>query len=336
MRTLDQAGDIRGKTVFVRADFDVPLLRQGFGGQAGAIAETFRIERQKPTLEYLLSRGARVVLAAHISAVPSFEPLKPQLQQLLGVTFGTDVVLLENTRQNPGEEANDESFARELIAGCDIYVNNAFAVCHRAHASVVAAARLLPAYAGLLVQEETQRLAKFIDAPAQGKVVYIGGAKASTKIPVIEHLIERAEHMVVGGIAANEILDGKTDVDTHNPKLHLPTDFVMDDGVARDIGPETARVFSALAMGASLIVWNGPMGRFEDARFMAGTEAIARAIAASGALSIVGGGDTISAVDVLGLLEKFTFVSTGGGAMLVFLAGTQLPGLKVLGYYDEA
>ena len=333
MRTLDQAGDIRGKTVFVRADFDVPLLRQGFGGQAGAIAETFRIERQKPTLEYLLSRGARVVLAAHISAVPSFELLKPQLQQLLMLHSG-QCCAVGNTRQNPGEQTTNHCARadRRMRHLCEQCIRS----CHRAHASVVAAARLLPAYAGLLVQEETQRLAKFIDAPAQGKVVYIGGAKASTKIPVIEHLIERAEHMVVGGIAANEILDGKTDVDTHNPKLHLPTDFVMDDGVARDIGPETARVFSALAMGASLIVWNGPMGRFEDARFMAGTEAIARAIAASGALSIVGGGDTISAVDVLGLLEKFTFVSTGGGAMLVFLAGTQLPGLKVLGYYDEA
>ena len=330
MRTLDQAGNIRGKKVFLRADFDVPVNTDG------TIAERYRIVRQKPTLDYLLSRGAHVVLAAHISAVPSFEPLKPQLEQLLGVTFGDEVVLLENTRQHPGEETNDESFARELVAGCDLYVNSAFAVCHREHASVVAAAKLLPAYAGLLIQEETRQLVKAINAPAQGKVVYIGGAKASTKIPVIEHLIVRAEHVAVGGVAANEILAGMTNINTQDSRLHLPTDFIMDDGHARDIGPETTRAFTVLAEGAKLIIWNGPMGRFEDARFMAGTEAIARAIAASGALSIIGGGDTISAVDVLGLLEKFTFVSTGGGAMLAFLAGTQLPGLKVLGYYDEA
>lgn len=334
MRTLDQAGDLKGTKVLMRTDFDVPIEEVTRNEKRETkILEAFRIEKQKETLHYLLDHGASVVLAAHISAVPSFEPLKPQLEQLLGVTFGEDVTLLENTRQNPGEEANDEAFARELVAGCDIYVNNAFAVCHREHASVVAAATLLPAYAGLLIKEETDMLSQFIDAPVQNKVVYIGGAKASTKIPVIEHLIERAEHIAVGGVAANEILAGNTNIDTKNTKLHLPTDFVMDAGIALDIGPESTRSFAALATGASLIVWNGPMGRFEDARFMAGTEAIARAIAASGALSIVGGGDTISAVDALGLLDKFTFVSTGGGAMLAFLAGTQLPGLKALGYY---
>lgn len=328
MKTIDQAGDLKGTKVLMRTDFDVPV------GSDGTISEQYRIVRQKPTLDFLRSRGASVVLAAHISAVNSFEPLKPQLEQLLGVSFGDGVTLLENTRQNPGEEANDEAFARELVAGCDIYVNNAFAVCHREHASVVAAAKLLPAYAGFLIQEETDALSRFIDAPMRGKVVYIGGAKASTKIPVIEHLIERAEYVAVGGVAANEIVAGTTQIDAHNPKLHLPSDFVMDDGTALDIGPETARTFAALANNASLIIWNGPMGRFEDARFMTGTESIARAITTSGALSIIGGGDTISAVDSLGLLDRFTFVSTGGGAMLAFLAGAQLPGLKVLGYYE--
>jgi len=329
MNTIDQIEDLQGKKVLMRADFDVPV------GSDGTIAEQYRIVRQKPALDYLRERGAHVVLAAHISAVPGFEQLKPQLEQLLGVSFGDDVSLLENTRKNPGEEANDEAFARELVAGCDIYVNNAFAVCHREHASVVAAAKLLPAYAGLLVQEETQQLAEVLDAPAQGKIVYIGGAKASTKLPVIKHLIDRAEHIAVGGIAANEILAGTTDIDTNNQKLLLPTDFVMDDGHARDIGPQSSQAFVALATGAVLIVWNGPMGRFEDARFMAGTEALARAIAASGASSIVGGGDTVAAIDALGLLDKFSFVSTGGGAMLTFLAGEQLPGLKALGYYQH-
>ncbi len=345
MKSIDQLQDLKGMTVLLRTDFDVPVVN-------GSIAEPFRITRQKATVEYLVSRGAKVVLAAHISAVPSFEPLKPQLEQLLGVTFGDAVTLVENTRLNPGEEKNDTSFAHELVAGCDIYVNNAFAVCHRPHASVVAVAGLLPSYAGLLIKEETDALSKFIDAPAKGKVVYMGGAKASTKAPVVRHMIAKAEFVAVGGILANdiykvlgrdiaqsqvddnaaELLEG---LDLHDPRLVIPTDAITENGQMLDIGPHTAAAFSALAAAASMIVWNGPMGRFEDARFMTGTEAIAHAIIASGALSIVGGGDTIRAVDSLGLLEKFTFVSTGGGAMLAFLAGEQLPGLKALGYYDH-
>lgn len=323
MRTIEQAGQLRGKTVFMRADFDVPVVD-------GNVAEPFRIEKQKGTLHYLLDHGARVVLAAHISAVPSFESLKPQLEQMLSVTFDDRVVLLENTRQNPGEEANDESFAQQLVRGCDLYVNNAFAVCHRTHASVVAAAKLLPAYAGLLVKEETERLANVIDTPSEGKVIFIGGAKVETKMPTIQYLLDKSEAIAVGGKIANEMSSfAKASEDK---RLHLPTDFAEGK---LDIGQETARAFAALAERAKLIVWNGPMGKFEDQQFMMGTKAVAEAIANSSAFTIVGGGDTIAAVNQLGLSGRFSFVSTGGGAMLAFLAGQRLPGLEVLGYYTD-
>jgi phosphoglycerate kinase len=316
MQTIEQAGELSGKKVFMRADLDVPVVD-------GKIIEPFRIEKQKATLHYVLDHGAKAVLAAHINAIPSFEPLKSQLEQLLGVQFGEDVTLLENTRQNLGEETNDETFARELVQGCDIYVNNAFAVCHRTHASVVAAAKLLPAYAGLLVQEETSQLQKTIDAPAKGKVIFMGGAKVETKMPTIQFLLDKAEAIAIGGKIANEL-------SSPDLRLHVPVDFAEDK---LDIGPKTAEAFAALAVGASMIVWNGPMGKFEDPRFMHGTEAVARAVANSGAWTVVGGGDTIAAVNQLGLLDRFGFVSTGGGAMLAFLAGQRLPGLEALGYY---
>jgi len=358
MKTIDEAGDLKGKKILVRTDFDVPV------GDDGIIQEEFRIVRQQETIRYLLSRGARVLLAAHISAVPSFAPLMNQLQRLLGaqIKFCRDfdeskaywnddgtLAMLDNLRLSPGEQDNNEAFAGQLVAGADLYVNNAFAVCHREHASVVSAPLMLPAYAGLLVREETEKLSRVITAPAKGKVVYMGGAKASTKVPVIRHIIDKAEHVAVGGVLANDIFkelgrdigSSRVDDDAHellmgldlnDPRLVLPTDTVADGGQVMDCGPASAKAFAALADGASLIVWNGPFGKFEDKRFMPGTEAIARAIAASTAFTVIGGGDTISAVNSLGLLDKFGFVSTGGGAMLAFLSGEELPGLRALEY----
>jgi len=362
IRTLTQAGDLTGRAVFLRTDFDVPV------GDDGIIGEEFRIAQQRATVQELLRRGARVVMAAHISAVPSLEPLVPQLQRILGVQmqFCRDfdarqrflagdgsLALLENVRANPGEEDNSEAFAGQLVAGCDFYVNNGFAVCHRDHASVATAPLMLPSYAGLLVEEEVARLGTAMDAPAEGKVVYIGGAKASTKVPVIRHLIGKAEHLAVGGVVANDILKergadigpSRVDEDAHeliagldvtDPRLHVPTDHSREDGQILDIGPATAAAFASLARSAKLIIWNGPMGKFEDDRFFAGTRAVAEAVAANGARAVIGGGDTIAAVVKAGIpLEKFGFVSTGGGAMLAFLAGQRLPGLKALGYYDR-
>lgn len=361
MKYIDEAGPLAGKKVVLRTDFDVPV------GSDGIIGEVFRIERQRAMVQYLLAQGARVLMVAHISAVPSFEPLINQLQRVLGaqIKFCRDfdqvseywaddgtLALLENVRSNAGEKDNNAAFAGQLVAGCDMYVNNAFAVCHREHASVASAPLMVPAYAGLLLREETQQLSRALTAPAEGKIVYMGGAKASTKVPVIRSMIGQAERVAVGGVLANDIFKelgmdigaSRVDEDAHelligldlkDPRLVLPTDSLKDGTQIMDMGPQSAQAFAALAANAKLIVWNGPVGKFEDARFMPGTEAIARAIAASPAVSIIGGGDTIAAVNQLGLLSEYDFVSTGGGAMLAFLAGEQLPGLKALEYYRD-
>lgn len=309
--------DIQNKRVLLRADFDVPV------GPDGVIRETFRILRQKPMLDWLREHGAQVTVISHISAVSSFEPLKEQIAALLG-----PLTLRENLRADAGEESNDPAFAATLVADHDLYINNAFAVCHREHASVSAITKLLPSYAGLLVGEEVTHLAAALTAPPEGKVVYIGGAKVSTKMPVIEHFLDKAEAIAVGGVIANELT-------ASDARVHVATDFITDGGVALDIGPQSAAAFAELARTARMIIWNGPMGRFEDPRYMEGTKILAQAIAESAAEKIIGGGDTIAAVDQLGLLDRMGFVSTGGGAMLAFLAGQHLPGLQALGYYHD-
>jgi phosphoglycerate kinase len=338
MNVMTDIPDLKGKKVLMRVDFDVPV------GADGTIQEEYRIIRQKEAIGYLLDHGARVVMMAHITAVPSFEKLVNQLQKILDVQMvlckdaaaveaflgdGGSLALMENLRIHPEEEANDQDFARQIASGYDLYVNNAFAVCHRAHASVVSVPLFLPTYAGPLIVQETQRLQAVIGAPAAGKIIFIGGAKVETKMPVIAHLVDKAEAIAVGGRVTLEMPP------TDDPRIHLATDFVTGDGADLDIGPDSAAAFARLCVGARLIVWNGPMGKFEDERFMAGTKAVAQAIAASGAETVIGGGDTIAAVDKLGLLGTMSFVSTGGGAMLAFLAGQQLPGLKALGYYEE-
>lgn len=344
MRTLEQAGDIRGKTIFLRADFDVPVVD-------GVIGEQFRIERQKECLQMLLVRGARVVIGAHISAVPSFKSITAQLEGILGVTFGDEVTLLENLRSDPGEESNDRSYAHSLIQGCDLYVNNAFAVCHRAHASVATLPALLPSYAGPLLEQEVTELGRVLSAPEEGMIVFMGGAKASTKVPVIKHLINRAQVLAVGGVVANDILaehgehmgSSRIDhefhallegLDVRDVRLQVPEDFIYEGDAIMDIGPRTRERYQALTRDAKLIVWNGPMGKFEDERYGVGTRAIAEAVAASDARTIVGGGDTIAAIHAASLrLDQFGFVSTGGGAMLSFLAEERLPGLATLEYH---
>lgn len=343
MRTLDQAGDFNGKRVLVRADFDVPVSADG------TIQESYRITCQKENLQYLTERGAQVTLISHISAVPSFEPLLPQITELLGMA----VDVRENLRAHPGEEANNAAFAQSLAEGFDLYINNAFAVCHRTHASVATLPTLLPSYAGLLVQQEVSALEAAVATDAAGKVVFMGGAKASTKVPVIKSLLPKAQNIAVGGVIANDILrergvdvgTSKVDddahellvgVDVHDDRLVVPDDFVRDGTALLDVGPQSAQRFATLAGKATMIIWNGPMGRFEDERYIGATRTLAEAIASSSAHSVIGGGDTVAALDSLGIgLDRFGFVSTGGGAMLTFLAGQRLPGLEALGYYDD-
>jgi 3-phosphoglycerate kinase len=355
VRTVRDIEQLSGRAVLVRCDFDVPV-------GDGTITEDFRIVQQRENLQWLVSRGARIVMVAHISAVPSFEPLLPQLRALLGIdiVFAKTIeeartavrephaaVLLDNVRQWPGEEGNEASFAAQLAEGFDWYVNNAFAVCHREHASVAAVTAHVPAYAGLLVEQEVAKLSEAVDAPAQGKVLVMGGAKASTKVPVIQHLINRSQAVLVGGILAIDVMKvrgedignsrfdedaeeliGRLDLD--DARLHVARDSVTSDGVILDIGAETIEDFSRSIAEASYIIWNGPLGKFEDAAFAKGTRAIADAIVNSSAFSLIGGGDTIAAVHGFGLLDRFGHVCTGGGAMLAFLAGQQLPGLVPL------
>ena len=367
MKNLREA-DLKDKKVLLRADFDIPV------SDSGQVEESFRIKRQKETLDYLVDHGAKVIMAAHISdpstssgqAKPSFASLMPQLHMFLGyeINFLKTVpeidtylenyagpALLDNIRQNDGEKENDPEFARQLAAGFDVYINNDFAVCHRDHASVSAVAKLLPSYAGFVIEEEVARLSEVISSPKEGKVVIIGGAKAESKVPVIKNFIDKADKILIGGVVANDVLKEKgqdigasiadenskellSGLDINSSVLALPKDFVISENKFLDIGQETMKEYSKMIGDASMVIWNGPMGLFEKPEFSYGTKAVAESMVSSKAKKIIGGGDTIKAVDGLGLLGKFDFVSTGGGAMLAFLAGQKLPGLEALGYYN--
>ena len=365
MRIIKEAGDLKGKKVLLRADLDVPVA------DSGGIEESFRIKRQKNFLDYLIDAGAKVVIVAHISDESvgrSFGGLMPQLNSLLGreINFIKNIAgvgeyldkyvgpaLLDNIRQNEGEEKNDPDFARRLAAGFDIYANNDFAVCHRDHASVSGIAKILPGYAGPVVEAETAQLQKAVSAPSEGKVVIIGGAKGESKVPVIKNLLERSESVLTGGVVANDILMekgqdmGSSVVDSNfhdllmnlnlnDSRLKAPEDFIVFDDKILDIGDQTMKKYMDIIEKARMIIWNGPMGLFENPVFAKGTNEIAQAILRSPAEhKIVGGGDTITAIDKAGLLGKFEesqdcFISTGGGAMLAFLSGDVLPGLEVL------
>lgn len=372
MKTIKDILDLKDKKVLLRVDFDVPL-RQG-SGQASEITEPFRILKQKPLIDYLVERGAKVVMVAHISATDSFAELMPQLHILFGHEVGfikkiedipsyfenyQGVGLLENVRQFKGETEDDETFAKSLSGSFDLYINNAFAVCHRKHASVSAITKFLPSYAGPLIEEETTKLSEAIGATKEGKILIIGGAKTTTKIPVVKNFIGKAEKILLGGVVANDFLKAKgvdvkssivddnyqellAGLDLNSSVLLTPSDFNFLEEKILDIGPQTMIEYSKVIQTAKMIIWNGPMGMFEDERFAGGTKAVAEAIAASAAFKIAGGGDTIAALNKFGLAGKFDasarlgtgFISTGGGAMLEFLAGNHLPGLELLGYYD--
>lgn len=365
---------LKGKKVFFRADLDVPI-------EDGKIGETFRIKAQKGTLDYLVNNEAKVLMAAHLGhevSGASFGPILEEIGEILGQTLtlvphselteidnlfkAANVLLLDNLRQDKREMENDDRFAAELSEGFDFYVNNDFAVMHREHASVVAIAKRLPSYAGLLVKKEIENLSKAVSSPAEGKVLILGGAKISTKLPVIKNFLGKAEKILIGGAVANNffkakginvgdsLVDDSVTANVKNNKIILPEDIIIsatgeggkearpypvkDVGSGHyipDIGPETARHYAELVREAKMVIWNGSMGKFEIDAFAEGTRVVAEAVAAA-PKSLVGGGDTIAAADRFGLLDKFSFVSTGGGAMLEFLAGNKLPGLEALGY----
>jgi phosphoglycerate kinase len=330
--------EVNGKRVLVRVDFNVPL-------ESGEVADDTRIRAALPTIRLLLERDAsEVTLASHLGRPKgedpalSMEPVRRRLGELLD---DERVDLLENTRFNPGETKNDPEFARELADGRDMYANDAFGAAHRAHASTEAVAHLLPAYAGLLLERELEELGALLEDPAHPFVAVLGGAKVEDKIAVVRSLSERADTLLVGGKMAEEL--------EPNCKIELPADVVAaaafeedaetrivtageapDGWLGLDIGPETRKRYAERIAGAKTVFWNGPMGVFEWPRFAEGTKEIGEAVAACQGHTVVGGGDSVRALQELGVADRIDWISTGGGASLELLEGKELPGVVAI------
>jgi phosphoglycerate kinase len=333
---------LTGKRVLVRADLNVPL-------DDGRVADDTRIRASLPTLELLLGRdSAEVAVCSHLGRPKgpdpalAMAPVEARLEELLS---DERVRVLENTRFNPGETANDPAFARELADDRDLFVNDAFGAAHRAHASTVGVAQLLPAYAGLLLEKELEMLGRLLGEVERPFVLVLGGAKVEDKLGVLANLGGRADAVLVGGKMAEELRDenplgfevelpedvvaaASFDADA---ETHVVTyDAVPEGRLGLDIGPATRERFAERIAAARTLFWNGPMGVFEWPRFAEGTKAVAQAVAACDGYTVVGGGDSVRAVQELGLAERISWVSTGGGASLELLEGKELPGVAVI------
>ena len=304
--------NVKGKRVLVRCDFNVPLDKNG------KIVDDLKIKQSLPTLKYLQKEGARMILVSHRSDRGTLDSAWKRLGKYIDMR---EIKVLDNLRFNKGEVANNDKFAKELAGLADIYINEAFGTCHRPHASIIGVPKHLPSGAGFLLQKEVKILSKVLEDPERPFVAIIGGAKLESKAKVIDEFLEIADHVLIGGKIG-------FDLKIKSPKLHLPTDYIDNF----DIGLQTIEIFTNLIKKAKLVVWAGPMGKFEESKYVEGTRKVAEAIIKSPAFSVVGGGDTIGVLEKLKLEEKFDHVSTGGGAMLTFLAGDELPGLKALGW----
>jgi phosphoglycerate kinase len=368
---LDDLPDLDGASVLVRVDFNVPLRL--CADEPGTVTDDFRIRAALPTLDYLLAQGASVTACTHLGrpgGAPDTRwdlgPVREELSRL-----APQVELLENLRFDPGEVDNDPAFVEKLINGHDAYVNDAFGVSHRAHASVVGPPTRLPSAAGFLLQREIEALGELLGAPAHPFVAVVGGAKVADKLGVLEALLDRVDALVVGGgmaftfLAAaghdvgGSMVDGDRVADCaallqSGKRILLPTDIVAlepgaefgcdcsggevrtvgedipDGWQGLDIGPDTIEAYRREIEPAGTVLWNGPMGVFEDARFGSGTAGVARAVAGCAGFTVVGGGDSAAAVDELGLGDQISFISTGGGASLELLEHGDLPGLAAL------
>ena len=382
--------DLKGKKVLCRCDFNVPT------NDEGVITDDSRIRKSLPTIQYLLEQGAAVILCSHKGRPKngyeekySLKVVQQRLQELLGipVALADDIVgpkaqemeaalqpgqvlLLENVRFMKGETKNDMELAKQYAALAEVFVNDAFGSCHRAHSSTVGVASFLPAYSGLLVKKELDIMGKAISDPNRPLVLIMGGSKVSDKIGVIDHMLSLADHIIIGGgmsytfTAAQGGKIGTSLCETESfgyclellkkaeeqgVKIHLPVDTVAADHFAADaepvlfdegqipdnmmgldIGPKTREIYADLIKNAGTVIWNGPMGVFEFPALAAGTQAVAKAMAESPAVTIVGGGDSAAAVEQMGYSDQITHVSTGGGASLEFFAGAELPGVAAL------
>ncbi|BCJ86944.1 phosphoglycerate kinase [Effusibacillus dendaii] len=381
--------DVRGKRVYVRVDFNVPL-------EDGKITNDTRIISSLPTIRYLIDQGARVILASHLGRPKgeynpkySLDPVAERLSELLhrnvekaGDSVGPqvkerislmqdgDVLLLENVRFHKGEEKNDPEHIKQIAELADVYVNDAFGAAHRAHASTAGIAQYLPAVAGFLMEKELTIMGKALSHPERPFTAIIGGAKVSDKMEVIENLLNKVDCLIIGGGMANTFLAGlgndmgksliepdklqeaKSLVDHAAQKgvrLLLPVDLVVadrfaadaahsvvdvgdvaKDRMALDIGPKTIALCQKAILDSKMVIWNGPMGVFEFDAFAKGTNAIAAVVAEVKGTTIVGGGDSVAAVEKSGLANRMTHISTGGGASLEFLEGKILPGVAAL------
>jgi phosphoglycerate kinase len=335
--------DVGGKRVLVRADLNVPL-------DDGEVADDTRIRAALPTLELLLERDAsEIAVCSHLGRPKGPDPafsMRPVEERLRELLTDERIEVLENTRFHPGETTNDPELARELAGARDLYVNDAFGSAHRAHASTVGVAQLLPAYAGLLLERELEELGKLLGKVERPFVLVSGGAKVEDKLGVLEDLGRKADTVLIGGKMAAELasrspLEGvaavlpvdvvaaaafAADAETRI----VPFDQVPEGWFALDIGPETRVRFEEEIARARTLFWNGPMGVFEWPRFAEGTKAVAEAVAASDAYSVVGGADSARALAELGLEDQVSWLSTGGGAALELLEGKELPGVAAI------
>ncbi len=369
MKSVETLKNIKGKYVLLRADFNVPI-------KAGKIEDTFRIEKTFPTLKYLIKQGAKIIIISHAGedGKQTLKPVAHYLSKFFKVHFSNEVLgnitikerslmdngsllLLENIRRETGEKKNDPKFAKKLAELADMYVNDAFAVSHREHASIVGVPKLLKSYAGIQLQNEIKHLDIVIKKPKHPFLFILGGAKFDTKLPLLKRFIKSSDSILIGGALSNQVfkeLGYETGVSLvedvnfglkkiiQDEKINLPLDVIAVSGKNKstknpinltkkdnmlDIGPLTLKLLIKEIKKAKLILWNGSLGK---APYLDGTKKALKAVAASKALSIIGGGDTVEFISNSNMEKKFTFVSTGGGATLEYLAEGSLPGIKAL------
>ncbi len=368
-KKISDEKNLKGKKIILRVDFNVPIV-------AEEVRDDFRIQRTLPTVKMLSEAGAKVIMIAHLESevtnslarvatyISKSIPLKAfvtdfaQAPAVVNEMMNGEIIMLENLRVHEGEKGNDQKFAEQIARLGDIYVNDAFSVSHRSHASIVSVPKFLPSYAGPLLAQEVEELSKAFD-PERPFLFVLGGAKFDTKLPLVEKFLIIADYVFVGGALSNDVfkekgyevgrsLIAKQRINMRhierNPKLMVPEDVVVANSAVREVrspdnvgidesildaGPQTVSMLSDLLTDVAFVLWNGPLGDYEHG-YAEGTENLAKAITQSKAKSVIGGGDTIAVVAKAGLLDKFSFISTGGGAMLEFLAKGTLPGIEAL------